>query len=52
MAKAELKYGRNEQLRRLAREIVATQQQEIMVMRDAVSDGRSSVARRSNSRLS
>nr|WP_146691392.1 DUF305 domain-containing protein [Bradyrhizobium canariense] len=44
MAKAELKYGHNEQLRRLAREIVAKQQQEIMVMRDAVSDKRSSPA--------
>jgi Domain of unknown function (DUF305) len=44
MAKAELKYGHNEQLRRLAQEIVATQQQEITVMRDAVSDGQSSAA--------
>jgi hypothetical protein len=42
MAQAELKYGHNEQLRRLAREIVANQQQEIAVMRNAVSDGRSS----------
>jgi uncharacterized protein (DUF305 family) len=42
MAKAELKYGHNEQLRRLAREIVANQQQEIVVMRNAVSDGQSS----------
>jgi uncharacterized protein (DUF305 family) len=39
MAKAELSYGHNEQLRRLAREIVANQQQEIMVIRNAVSDG-------------
>jgi uncharacterized protein (DUF305 family) len=44
MAKAELKYGHNEQLRRLAREIVANQQQEITVMRNAVSDGQSSAA--------
>ena len=44
MAKAELKYGRNEQLRRLAKGIVAQQQREIRVMRDAVSDGRSSAA--------
>ena len=43
MAKAELKYGHNERLRRLAREIVAKQQQEIAVMRNAVSD-RSSAA--------
>jgi uncharacterized protein (DUF305 family) len=38
MAKAELKYGRNERLRRLAQEIVAKQQQEMIVMRDAVKD--------------
>jgi uncharacterized protein (DUF305 family) len=44
MAKAELKYGHNEQLRRLAQEIVATQQQEIKVMRNAVTDGQSSAA--------
>jgi hypothetical protein len=43
MAKAELKYGHNEQLRRLAQEIVAAQQQEITVMRNAV-DGQSSAA--------
>jgi uncharacterized protein (DUF305 family) len=42
MAKAELKYGRNEQLRRLAQEIVVGQEREITVMRDAVSDGKSS----------
>jgi hypothetical protein len=42
MAKAELKYGHNEQLRRLAQEIVAHQREEIAVMRTAVSDGRSS----------
>jgi uncharacterized protein (DUF305 family) len=44
MAKAELKYGHNEQLRRLAQEIVANQQQQIVVMRNAVIDGRSSAA--------
>jgi Domain of unknown function (DUF305) len=38
MAKAELKYGHNEQLRRLAQEIVVTQRQEITVMRLAVGD--------------
>src|SRR6267154_4676956 len=38
MAKAELKYGHNEQLRRLAQEIIVTQQQEITVMRHAVGD--------------
>jgi uncharacterized protein (DUF305 family) len=40
MAKAELNHGHNVQLRRLAREIVATQQQEITVMRNAVTGGR------------
>src|ERR1700681_824258 len=38
MARAELKYGNNEQLRRLAQEIIVTQQQEITVMRFAVGD--------------
>jgi uncharacterized protein (DUF305 family) len=41
MAKAELNYGHNGQLRRLAQEIVATQQQEITVMRNAVTNGQS-----------
>jgi hypothetical protein len=36
MAQAELRYGSNEQLRRLAQEIVVSQQQEIAVMRLAV----------------
>lgn len=36
MAQAELRYGRNEQLRRLAQEIIVTQQQEIAVMRQAL----------------
>jgi hypothetical protein len=36
MAQAELRYGRNERLRRLAREIIVTQQQEIETMRLAV----------------
>jgi uncharacterized protein (DUF305 family) len=44
IAKAELKYGHNEQLRRLAQDIVTTQQQEIMVMRNAVSEGLTSAA--------
>src|SRR5437588_2509363 len=38
MAKAELKYGHNEQLRRMAQEIVVTQQQEIATMRLAVGE--------------
>jgi uncharacterized protein (DUF305 family) len=38
MAKVELKYGHNEQLRRLAQEIVVTQQQEISAMRLAVGE--------------
>src|SRR2546422_3005711 len=33
MAKAELRYGKNEQLRRMAQEIVVTQRQEIAAMR-------------------
>jgi hypothetical protein len=36
MAQAELRYGRNERLRRLAQEIIVTQQQEIAVMRLAI----------------
>jgi uncharacterized protein (DUF305 family) len=36
MAKAELRYGKNEQLRRMAQEIVVTQQQEIGAMRLAL----------------
>jgi hypothetical protein len=38
MAKAVLRYGNNEQLRRLAQEIVVTQQQEIAAMRLAIGD--------------
>jgi uncharacterized protein (DUF305 family) len=38
MAKALLRYGRNERLRRLAQEIIVTQQQEIAVMRLAVGE--------------
>ena len=38
MAKAVLLYGRNEQIRRLAQEIVVTQQQEIAAMRLAVGE--------------
>ena len=44
MAKAELKYGHNEQLLQLAREIVANQQQEIKKMRGAIGDDGSSTA--------
>jgi uncharacterized protein (DUF305 family) len=44
MAKAELKYGHNEQLRRLPQGIVATQQREITVMRNAVGEGQPSAA--------
>jgi uncharacterized protein (DUF305 family) len=36
MARAELLYGRNEQLRRIAQEIVVEQQQEIVAMRLAL----------------
>jgi uncharacterized protein (DUF305 family) len=38
MAKSELKYGHSEQLRRLAQEIIVTQQQEIAVMRLAIGE--------------
>jgi hypothetical protein len=38
MALAVLRYGRNEQLRRLAQEIIVTQQQEIAAMRLAVGE--------------
>jgi uncharacterized protein (DUF305 family) len=38
MAKVFLRYGRNEQLRRLAQEIIVTQQQEIATMRLAIGD--------------
>jgi hypothetical protein len=41
VAKAELKYGHNERLRRLAQEIVAKQQHYIAVTRDAPIDGAS-----------
>jgi len=36
MAQAELRYGRNESLRRIAQEIIVDQQQEIAVMRLAL----------------
>ena len=36
MAVAELRYGKNEQLRRIAQEIIVDQQQEIMAMRLAL----------------
>ena len=36
MSRAELRDGHNEQLRRLAQEIIITQQQEIEVMRLAI----------------
>jgi uncharacterized protein (DUF305 family) len=38
MAQAELHYGHNEQLRRLAQEIIVAQQQESAVMRRALGD--------------
>src|SRR6266404_8170460 len=44
MAQAELRYGRNEQLRRLAQEIIVTQQQEIAVMRLALGQPPASAA--------
>jgi uncharacterized protein (DUF305 family) len=44
MAQAELRYGRNEQLRRLAQGIIVTQQQEIVAMRLAVGQPPASAA--------
>jgi hypothetical protein len=38
MARAELQYGKNEQLRRIAQEIIVGQQQEIVAMRLAMGD--------------
>ena len=38
MARAAVRYGRNEQIRRLAQEIIVTQQQEIVAMRLAIRD--------------
>ena len=40
MAQAELRYGHNEQLRRIAQEIIVDQTQEIAVMRLAIGDAR------------
>jgi uncharacterized protein (DUF305 family) len=39
MAQAELRHGHNEQLRRLAQEIIVDQQQEIVAMRLAIATG-------------
>jgi uncharacterized protein (DUF305 family) len=39
MAESELRYGRNEQLRRIAQEIIVEQQQEIVAMRLALDTG-------------
>ncbi len=44
MALAELRYGRNERLRRMAQEIIITQQQEIAAMRLAVKQAISTAA--------
>jgi len=38
MAQAELRYGHNDQLRRMAQEIIVTQQQEIAAMRLAIGE--------------
>jgi uncharacterized protein (DUF305 family) len=38
MAKAELRYGHNERLRRLAQEIIVTQQDEIRVMQSVFAE--------------
>jgi len=39
MAQLELRYGRNEQLRRMAQEIIVTQKQEIEAMSIAINTG-------------
>src|SRR5258708_34706749 len=44
MARAVLRYGHNEQLRRLAQEIVVTEQQEIAAMRFAVGEAPSAAS--------
>jgi hypothetical protein len=53
MAQSELRYGKNEQLRRIAQEIIVEQQQEIAAMRVALGDPRppSSAARGQTSSL-
>lgn len=38
MAEAELRYGHNETIRRIAQEIIVTQQQEITAMRLALGE--------------
>jgi uncharacterized protein (DUF305 family) len=48
MAKAELRYGHNAQLRQLAQEIVAAQQQEITLMSAVIDDERPAPADASN----
>jgi Domain of unknown function (DUF305) len=48
MAKAELRYGRDARLRRLAKKVVENQQQEITLMRAAVDDERPAAAEASN----
>jgi uncharacterized protein (DUF305 family) len=49
MAQTYLKYGKNEQLRRLAQEIIVTQQQEITVMQLAVGESAPAPATQSTS---
>lgn len=44
MAQLVLRYGRNEQIRRIAQEIIVTQQQEIVAMRRAVAGNDASAA--------
>src|SRR5438270_3845081 len=44
MAQAELRYGRNEKLRRLAQEMIITQQEEIGVMQPSASMSRATAA--------
>ena len=52
MAQAELRYGRNERLRRMAQEIIVTQQQEIAAMHFALGNSLQAASARSSARAS
>jgi hypothetical protein len=52
MAQAELRYGRNERLRRMAQEIIVTQQQEIAAMHFALGESLAAAPALSGARAS
>ena len=52
MAQAELRYGRNERLRRMAQEIIVTQRQEIAAMRLALGESLQAAPALSSARAS